>query len=324
MQKTTTDKTSPPPLTEKQGVKRFLSVRKATEALTAPLSPEDMVVQSMPDVSPTKWHLGHTTWFFETFILGKFDPDYKVFDGAYNYLFNSYYNAVGERQPRPRRGMLTRPPLNEVMSYRNYVTEAMEKLLAREANPEIQSLLELGCHHEEQHQELLLTDIKHVLSCNPLKPAYRDFKPAPGKKAKAISWRSFAEGVYEIGHEGDGFYFDCEGPRHKVYLNSFELADRPVTNGEYLEFIRDQGYQSAELWLSDGWALVNEKAITHPFYWAHQGDGWVEFTLNGSHPLNLEATACHLSYYEADAFARWAGARLPTEAELEVMGKSVV
>ncbi len=322
MQKTSSEKISKTAPAKNAGVEHFLAVRARTEALAAPLSPEDMVVQSMPDVSPTKWHLGHTTWFFETFILGKFDPDYKVFDEAYNYLFNSYYNAVGERQPRPSRGMLTRPPLTEVMSYRNYVTEAMEKLLAREANPEIQTLLELGCHHEQQHQELLLTDIKHVLSCNPLKPAYRDFKPDSGKRAAALNWHPFAEGIYEIGFEGEGFSFDCEGPRHKTYLNTFQIASRPVTNGEYLEFIRDQGYQSAELWLSDGWALVNDKAITHPFYWANLDDGWYEFTLHGSQPLNLGATACHLSYYEADAFARWAGARLPTEAELEAMAVS--
>lgn len=276
-------------------------------------------MQSMPDVSPTKWHLAHTTWFFETFILGNFDPDYKVFDGTYNYLFNSYYNAVGERQPRPKRGMLTRPPLSDVMRYREHVTAAMEKLARHDDREEIHRLLELGCYHEQQHQELLLTDIKHVLFQNPLKPAYSKTPPDGPSETSKMKWQSFDEGIYEIGCPGKAFSFDCEGPRHKVYLEKFEIADRPVTNGEYLEFIKDKGYQTASLWLADGWTDILEHETTCPLYWANLGDGWHEFTLRGGHPLNPGSPVCHLTYYEAEAFSRWAGARLPTEAEHEVM-----
>ena len=301
---------------------RFSTVRTRTEALAAPLSPEDMVVQSMPDVSPAKWHLGHTSWFFETFILKNFDSAYKVFDEAYNYLFNSYYNAVGDRQPRPRRGMLTRPPLADVMAYRAQVTEAMLDLIGLAEKhrdwPAILKLLELGCHHEQQHQELLLTDIKHVLFQNPLKPAYSQAAPDKAKKTEKLSWRGFAEGVVEIGHGGDGFSFDCEGPRHKVYLNAFELASRPVSNAEYLEFIEDGGYARPDHWLSDGWAHICQKELSRPLYWERRDQEWREFTLRGEQPLNPGAPVCHLSYYEADAYARWAGARLPAEAELEI------
>jgi len=297
---------------------RFLTVRARTEALAAPLSAEDMVVQSMPDVSPTKWHLGHTSWFFETFILQAFQPGYKVFDPAYNFLFNSYYNAVGERHPRPQRGLLTRPPLADVIAYRNHVSEAVQDWLAKNDDPKVLELIELGCHHEEQHQELLLTDIKHVLSCNPLKPAYYS-GPVPNReKAAPLSFKPFKEGVYEIGHNGKGFAFDCEGPRHKVYVQGFRLANRPASNAEYLEFIEDGGYANPDLWLSDGWAHINENNIACPAYWEKTRDGWEKFTLSGQHPLNLDAPVCHLSFYEADAFARWSGARLPSEAELEI------
>ncbi|MCH8322295.1 MAG: ergothioneine biosynthesis protein EgtB [Proteobacteria bacterium] len=301
---------------------RFSAVRARTEALAAPLSPEDMMVQSMPDVSPTKWHLGHTSWFFETFILKNFSPAYKVFDEAYNYLFNSYYNAVGDRQPRPKRGMLTRPPLSDVMAYRAQVTEAMLDLIGLAEKhkdwPGILKLLELGCHHEQQHQELLLTDIKHVLFQNPFKPAYSQAAPDKAKKTEKLSWRGFAEGLVEIGHLGDGFSFDCEGPRHKVYLNAFELASRPVSNGEYLEFIEDGGYARPDHWLSDGWAHICQKELSRPLYWERRDQEWREFTLRGEQPLNPGAPVCHLSYYEADAYARWKEVRLPTEAELEI------
>ncbi|MCH7805897.1 MAG: ergothioneine biosynthesis protein EgtB [Proteobacteria bacterium] len=301
---------------------RFSAVRARTEALAAPLSPEDMVVQSMPEVSPTKWHLGHTTWFFETFILKNFDSAYKVFDEAYNYLFNSYYNAAGDRQPRPKRGMLTRPPLSDVMAYRAQVTEAMLVLIGLAEKhkdwPGILKLLELGCHHEQQHQELLLTDIKHVLFQNPLKPAYSQAAPDKAKKTEKLSWRGFAEGLVEIGHDGPGFSFDCEGPRHKVYLNAFELASRPVSNAEYLEFIEDGGYARPDHWLSDGWAHICQKELSHPLYWERRDQEWHEFTLRGEQPLDPGAPVCHLSYYEAEAYARWAGARLPAEAELEI------
>lgn len=322
MQKPTPEKTATPAPAKNPGVELFLSVRARTEALASPLSAEDMVVQSMPDVSPTKWHLGHTTWFFETFILKNFDPDYKVFNKTYNYLFNSYYNAVGERQPRPKRGMLTRPPLSEVMNYRDHVTAAMASLAESGERSEVATLLELGCHHEQQHQELLLTDIKHVLYQNPLKPAYSKSPPDKPRRTDKLSWHAFDEGVYQIGHKGGGFFFDCEGPRHKVYLQGFKIAERPVTNGEYLEFIKDNGYRTHDLWLSDGWANLNETGQTCPLYWANLEDGWHEFTLRGMQPLNPGAPVCHLSYYEAEAFARWAGARLPTEAEHEIMAVS--
>jgi len=302
---------------------RFSEIRARTEALAAPLSAEDMVVQSMPDVSPTKWHLGHTSWFFETFILKPLAAGYQEFDADYCYLFNSYYNAVGERHARPRRGMLTRPPLARVMAYRQHVTGAMLGLLKAAGGgkdrAKITQLLDLGCHHEEQHQELLLTDIKHVLYQNPLKPAYAEGAPAAPRKVEKLTWKGFAEGVVEIGHDGDGFAFDCEGPRHKVYLGAFELAARPVSNAEYLEFVEDGGYRCADHWLSDGWAHITAAEKRHPLYWENRDGEWREFTLRGEAPLNPGAPVCHLSYYEADAYARWAGARLPTEAELEVM-----
>ncbi len=306
---------------------RFSTVRARTEALAAPLSAEDMVVQSMPDVSPTKWHLGHTTWFFETFILKNFGAGYKVFDPLYNYLFNSYYNAVGERLLRSKRGLLSRPPLSDVMAYRAHVTEALLGLIAmgekHKGWPRILQLLDLGCHHEEQHQELLLTDIKHVLSCSPLKPAYLPAPPAANRKAPIQAWISYQEGVFEIGHDGGGFSFDCEGPRHKVFVQPFELASRPVTNGEYLAFIEDGGYACPDYWLSDGWAHVTEKNLACPAYWEKTESSWQEFTLHGLRALNPEQPACHISYYEADAYARWKDVRLPTEAELEVAALSL-
>ncbi|MEE8294448.1 MAG: ergothioneine biosynthesis protein EgtB [Sphingomonadales bacterium] len=319
MQKTTSEKVSKTAPAKNAGVERFLAVRTRTEALAAPLSAEDMCVQSMPDVSPTKWHLAHTTWFFETFILQNFDPDYKVFDETYNYLFNSYYEAVGERHPRDRRGMITRPPVAEVINYRNYVTNAVAGLVEREQNPEVMRLLELGCHHEQQHQELLLTDIKHVLYQNPLKPAYSNSPADPPVSAPKINWQSLEAGIYEIGCPGESFSFDCEGPRHKVYLEHFEIADRPVTGGEYLEFIKDNGYRNHDLWLADGWTLLGETNQTCPLYWEQGDNGWEAFTMRGMVPLNLGEPVGHLNYYEAEAFARWAGARLPTEAEHEVM-----
>jgi len=299
-------------------IERFMSVRARSETLAAPLSAEDMVVQSMPDVSPTKWHLGHTTWFFETFILKPKQPGYKVFDPAYNYLFNSYYNAIGERHPRPKRGLLTRPPLSEVMAYRVHVTETVADWLTHKDDAGILKLIELGCNHEEQHQELILTDIKHVLSCNPLKPPYYRVPPPKMEKAKPLSFSNFEEGIREIGHNGEGFAFDCEGPRHKVFMQAFQLASRPATNGEYLNFVEAGGYSNPEFWLSEGWAHISENHITCPAYWQENKKGREEFTLYGQLPLDPDAPVCHLSFYEADAFARWSEARLPTEAELEV------
>jgi ergothioneine biosynthesis protein EgtB len=301
---------------------RFAQVRTHTRALAAPLTPEDQVIQSMPDVSPTKWHLAHTTWFFETFILKRHAPDYAVFDDAFHYLFNSYYEAEGPRHPRPRRGMLSRPSLETVAAYRRHVDEAMDNLIgeADEATwRAIAPLLELGVNHEAQHQELILMDIKHVFSENPLLPSYGAFAPTLVRDAPPLEWIDFKGGQIEIGHDGAGFGFDNEHPRHRVWLEPFRLASRLVTNAEYLEFIRDGGYERPEFWLSDGWATINEDAWRAPLYWRARGGGDFEiFTLAGLQPINPAAPVCHVSYYEADAFARWAGRRLPREAEWEV------
>lgn len=277
----------------------------------------------MPDVSPTKWHLAHTTWFFETFLLRQFVSGYQIHDERFHYLFNSYYEAEGPRHPRPQRGMITRPDMDEVRAYRKHVDAALVKFLStaggRNDWGEIAALLDLGCHHEEQHQELLLTDIKHVLAQNPDWPAYvpGQFQPEPGRRNGSAAWVDFDGGLVEIGHGGDGFAFDCEGPRHKFYLEDFSLASCLVTNREFLEFIDDGGYRRPELWLSDGWATVCEEGWRHPLYW-REDDGWREFTLFGERKLDPAGPVCHLSYYEADAFAEWAGARLPREQELEI------
>ena len=302
-------------------IERFATVRHDTEALTANLAPEDQSIQSMPDVSPTKWHLAHTTWFFETFILARFDMDYRVFDPAFAYLFNSYYEAVGPRHPRPERGLLSRPTVDIVAAYRDHVTAAMGRLAERAAEPvwhEITSLIELGVQHEQQHQELILMDIKHVFSRNPLQPAYRAPELQLQAPALALDWIEFAGGLKEIGYAGTGFAFDNETPRHKLWLEPFRLATRPVTCCEYLGFIEDGGYARPEFWLSDGWATVREQSWHAPLYWARDGEGWSIFTLSGRRRLNSAEPVCHVSFYEADAFARWAGKRLPTEAEWEV------
>ena len=302
---------------------RYADVRAATAGLTAPLSAEDQLVQSMPDASPTKWHLAHTTWFFETFVLSRFVPGYRVVNDQYAYLFNSYYEAVGPRQPRPRRGAMTRPSLDEVRAYRDAVDERMDTFLdAPPAGGEALDRIELGLHHEQQHQELILTDIHHALWSNPLRPEYRPgARPTtPGRvTVPALEWTSHPGGLVEIGHDGSGFSFDNEGPRHRVFLEPFQVARRAVTAREYLRFMEDGGYRRPNLWLSDGWAAVQEHGWTAPLYWDHGPDGWREFTLLGTQPLRLDAPVSHVSYYEAEAFARWAGARLPTEAEWEVL-----
>ncbi|MDE2227809.1 MAG: ergothioneine biosynthesis protein EgtB [Alphaproteobacteria bacterium] len=305
---------------------RFADCRARSAALATPLLPEDQVVQSMPDVSPTKWHLAHVTWFWETFLLGPHLAGYRVFDPAYDYLFNSYYEAVGPRHPRPARGLLSRPGVAEIARYRDHVTQAMDRLIAgvdgmtfRELAP----VIALGLAHEEQHQELILMDIKHVFAQNPLKPAYTAPAPHAARTAPPLEWRDFAGGLIEIGHEGDGFAFDNEGPRHKVWLEPFRLATRLVTNGEYLAFVADGGYRRPEFWLSDGWAAVNASGWEAPLYWQRPAgkidgvDGWQEFTLSGIAPLDPASPVVHVSHYEADAFARWAGRRLPSEAEWE-------
>lgn len=300
---------------------RFLTVRRRSRTLARPLSPEDAQIQSMEDVSPAKWHLAHTTWFFETFILRDHDADYRPFDPSFHYLFNSYYEAEGARHPRPRRGMITRPGLARVMDYRTFTDAALESALdglaQRDDWPKIAALIELGCHHEEQHQELFVTDIKHVLSQNPLAPHYHEPYPKAVETAPAQRWIGFDEAVRTIGHDGGGFSYDNETPRHRRCVPAFHLASRPVTNADYLAFIEDGGYRRPGPWLSDGWAWVQESGAQAPLYWSQGEHGWEVFTLYGRQPLNTEEPVCHLSYYEADAFANWAGARLPREEELE-------
>ena len=273
----------------------------------------------MPDVSPTKWHRAHVTWFFETFVLGPNVAGYEPFHPAYGYLFNSYYEAVGKRHPRPDRGLLTRPGAAEVGDYRRAVDEAMAELLAGEVTPDIADLTALGLHHEQQHQELLLMDIKHVLSTNPLAPAFLDLPPTPVGAVRPRGWLEHPGGLTDIGHAGGGFAFDNERPRHGVWLEPFALADRPVTNGEWLAFIEDGGYRRPELWLSDGWAALQAADATAPLYWRWTDGAWSEFTLAGARPLDPARPVVHVSYHEADAFARWSDARLPTEAEWEAV-----
>lgn len=299
---------------------RFTQVRRRTLELCAGLSAEDMQLQSMPDASPGKWHLAHTTWFFEQFVLGR-DPAYRPRDAAWNRLFNSYYESVGPMHARPQRGLLSRPSLEEVRAYRQFVDDAIADLLDRDDDPEIATLVGLGMQHEQQHQELLLTDIKHALWCNPLQPAYR--APIPSAVASTVPLRFVdgRDGIVEIGHRGDGFAFDNETPRHRSLLQPHALANRLVTNAEYLAFVREGGYREPGLWLSEGWATVQREGWKHPLYW--QDDLASEFTLAGVRALDPHEPACHLSYYEAEAFARWAGARLPTEAEWEAAAQGV-
>ncbi len=302
---------------------QFNQVRQLSESLCAPLSTEDYVVQSMPDVSPPKWHLAHTTWFFETFLLTPYLKGYEVFHPKFGYLFNSYYETVGDRHPRIQRGLLTRPTVAEVYQYRAYVDEAMRSLLIQIADePELHALITLGLHHEQQHQELLLTDIKHILACNPLRPAYRDDLPQRHERGTPSQWLEFSGGLHTVGHAGNtcafDFAFDNEAPRHQVYTQDYCLASMPVTNGEYLEFIEASGYQNPEYWLSEGWTTVQQEGWTAPLYWEKIDGTWWNMTLGGLRSLNLHEPVCHVSFFEADAYARWAGKRLPTEAEWEI------
>jgi len=302
---------------------RFRALRLATVALTRSLTPEDMAAQSMPDASPAKWHLAHTSWFFETFMLTPHLPGYRAFDPRFGYLFNSYYEAVGARQPRAERGLLTRPSTADVFAYRTHVDGHMERLLAS-GDAGLAGLLELGLAHEEQHQELLLMDVLHLFASSPLAPAYAPPRaPAPAAAPEPQSYVGFEGGLVEIGHDGHGFAFDNEGPRHRVWLEPYRLADRLVTNGEWLGFMQDGGYQRPEFWLSDGWAAVRREGWRAPLYWREADGGWSEMGLHGLRPLDLNQPVAHVSYFEADAYASWAGARLPTEAEWEHAAGSV-
>jgi ergothioneine biosynthesis protein EgtB len=312
-----------PPQPEQPLQQRLSLVRAASLRLAQGLSPEDQCLQSMPEASPVKWHLAHTTWFFETLVLQPHDPDYRPFNPRFAQLFNSYYEALGPRVERARRGLLSRPGCEEVLRYRRHVDEAMDRLLGRGGGEAAAALVELGMHHEQQHQELMLTDIKHALYLNPLRPAYRDGEAAaaaapPPPGLAPPDWIRQPAGTCAIGHAGAGFAYDNEMPRHRALLGAFELASRPVTCAQYLQFVLDGGYRRAQLWLSDGWAAVQQHGWQAPLYWEAQGGGRFEvFTLHGMMPLNPAEPVCHVSFYEACAYAAWAGARLPTEFEWE-------
>jgi ergothioneine biosynthesis protein EgtB len=303
---------------------RLLATRALSTELAAPLSDEDQVVQANDDASPSKWHLAHTTWFFEAFLLKRFLAGYRVFDERFEYCFNSYYESVGARQPRGKRGLLTRPSADEVRAYRAFVDQALARLLDTALAPEAAELIELGINHEQQHQELLLTDILTLFAAEPLKPAYREAAPGIGTgHAPPLDWIDFDGGIFEVGHDGSGFAYDNEGPRHEALIHPFKLASRPVTNAEWIAFIEDGGYATPTLWLADGWNTVNSQAWEGPLYFETAEGGYGQMSLMGFRPVDPAAPVTHVSYYEADAFARWAGCRLPTEFEWEVASASV-
>ncbi len=304
-------------------LERLFQVRRGTWNLAAPLTPEDAQVQSMPDASPAKWHLAHTTWFFEAFVLARLEPNRPPFHPAFGYLFNSYYEAAGPRQPRPERGLLTRPGLEEVLRYRAEVDARMADALDRGVGEPLLDVVELGIAHEEQHQELLLTDLKHAFWSNPLRPAYHPTPPPPaGGPAEPLSWSAQPPQRFELGTPEGVFAFDNERPRHPVLLQAHALARRPVSCGEWLAFMEGGGYSRPELWMSDGWAAVQRQGWTAPLYWERRGEAWWQFTLGGMRPLDPAEPVAHVSWFEADAYARWAGARLPTEAEWERAGSA--
>ena len=308
-----------PPITSAVDLARFFAETRARSvSLVKGLSDADATVQSMDDASPAKWHLAHITWFFEEFLLGAHAPGYQVFDARFRYLFNSYYEAVGPRHPRPQRGMLSRPSLAEVLAYREHVDAAMLRLLGSPLSQPLAQLVELGVHHEQQHQELLLTDLLHMFAQNPLKPAYRPASTSPVLSAvQSPGWVAFDGGIVEIGHPGDSFNFDCETPRHRALLQPHALSTHLVTNREWCEFIADGGYGDPRLWLSDGWRTVQTAQWRAPLYWEQRDGAWWQMSLAGEQPLAPEAPVCHISFFEADAYARWAGKRLPTEFEWE-------
>ena len=303
----------------------YWAVRQSSQALIAPLSDADATVQSMPDASPAKWHLAHTTWFFESFVLVPHLSGYRIFDDHFNFLFNSYYETVGARHPRPRRGLLTRPTLETILTYRQHVDAGVEKLLRENSSARVTQLVELGCHHEQQHQELLLTDILHLFAQNPLKPAYKLPEPllVEPQALGAPVYLPVDGGLVEIGHEGNGFAFDSEGPRHNVFIEPYRLAHRLVTNREWIEFVADGGYRQPLLWLSEGWAALRDQGWTMPLYWEQRDDEYWTMTLRGAQPIDLDAPVAHVSYFEADAFATWSHRRLPTEMEWENATRAV-
>jgi ergothioneine biosynthesis protein EgtB len=306
---------------------RLFETREHSLALAAPLSPEDMVVQAMDDASPTKWHLGHVTWFFETFVLRPYLEGYKLFDDSFNYCFNSYYESQGPRQPRPKRGLLTRPSSERVLAYRRHVDEALRRLLSREVSQsgEVARLIEIGINHEQQHQELLLTDILALFAANPLRPAYQASPSVLDLSAPdSIRWVSYPGGIYRIGHAGGDYCWDNEQPCHEALVHPFRLADRLVTNAEWLTFMADGGYTTPSLWLADGWTVVNREGWRSPLYWEETDAGWFQMSLQGLLPVVPAEPVVHVSYYEADAFARWAGKRLPTEFEWEIAAAEAV
>jgi ergothioneine biosynthesis protein EgtB len=303
---------------------RLLATRRLSLALAAPLSDEDQVVQANDDASPAKWHLAHTTWFFEAFLLRRFLDGYRLFDEAFEYCFNSYYESVGPRHPRAKRGLLTRPSADAVRAYRAHVDAALETLCRRELPRQAAELIELGINHEQQHQELLLTDILSLFASEPLKPAYRAANPGVlVREAAPLNFISFDGGIFEIGHDGEGFAYDNEGPRHEELIRPFKLADRCVTNAEWIAFVEDGGYATPTLWLADGWAMVRDQGWKGPLYWEEAEGGYAQMSLLGFRPVDPAAPVTHVSYYEADAFARWAGYRLPTEFEWEIASRSV-
>lgn len=314
-------------LSQQQLKEQYLKVRQFTEALCKPLLTEDYVIQSMPDVSPTKWHLAHMSWFFETFLLKPGLPDYQSLHPQYAYLFNSYYNSLGERHCRPERGLISRPTVEETYAYRRYVDEHVLALLEKIDERRLASitpLFILGLHHEQQHQELILTDIKHVLSRNPLAPVYMAREPHKVRGTlPPIEWIAFPEALRWVGHDGPCFAFDNESPRHREFLPAFQLASRLVTNGEYLKFMEDGGYRNPLLWLSEGWSTVRAAEWQAPLYWEKRDDQWWMMTLGGMREVDPSEPVCHISYFEADAFARWVGSRLPTEAEWETAAQTV-
>ena len=307
-------------------LKRFNKVRNFTGRLCENLQTEDFVIQSMPDVSPTKWHLAHTTWFFEAFVLMKSSASYEAYNPVYKYLFNSYYVQMGERFTRSQRGLLSRPTVKEVFDYRNYIDSRIADFISnsdKEIYSKFSPIIEIGIHHEQQHQELLVTDIKNVFSINPLYPSYTGKNIQTSESVPKIEWINFDGGVYEIGHNGNGFSYDNETPLHKEYTGDFLIASRLVTNREYLDFINDNGYGRPELWLSDGWAAAEKEKWTAPMYWTKIDGEWFNYKLSGFKKVDLNEPVCHISHYEADAYARWSGARLPTETEWEIAAKDM-